>query len=73
MNIYRRCQLFSGVNDTGDKFFAGVINPCHGDLTKNPKILIFSKIREDIRELIFITGVNDTADKLFGGVSDTGD
>ncbi len=33
---------------------------------------IFSKIRRDIRELMFITGVNDTGDKLFSGVNDTG-
>ncbi len=39
MNIYRRChKLFSGVNDTGEKFIAGVINPCHGEITKQPKI-----------------------------------
>ncbi len=23
-------KLFTGVNDAGDKFIAGVINPCHG-------------------------------------------
>ncbi len=34
---------------------------------------IFSKIREDIRELLFITGVNDTGNKLFSGVNDTGE
>ena len=34
---------------------------------------IFSKIREDILEWMFITGVNDTGDKLFTGVNDTGD
>ncbi len=34
---------------------------------------IFSKIRRNIRELIFITGVNDTGDKLFSGVNDTGE
>jgi hypothetical protein len=28
---------------------------------------IFSKIRGDIRERMFITGVNDTGDKLFTG------
>ncbi len=33
---------------------------------------IFSKIREDILEWIFITGVNNTGDKLFTGVNDTG-
>ncbi len=34
---------------------------------------IFSKIREDILEWMYITGVNDTAEKLFTGVSDTAD
>jgi hypothetical protein len=34
--------------------------------------LIFSKIRGDIRELMFITGVNDTGNKLFSSVNDTG-
>ncbi len=34
---------------------------------------IFSKIRGDIRELMFITGVNDTGEKLFTGVNDTAD
>ncbi len=34
---------------------------------------IFSKIRGDIRELIFIIGVNDTGEKLVSGVNDTGD
>jgi hypothetical protein len=34
---------------------------------------IFSKIRGDICELMFITGVNDTGDKLFSGVNDTGE
>ncbi len=34
---------------------------------------IFSKIRGDIRELMFITGVNDTGEKLFNGVNDTGE
>ncbi len=32
---------------------------------------IFSKIRGDIRELMFITGVNHIGDKLFSGVNDT--
>ncbi len=32
----------------------------------------FSKIRGDIRKLMFITGVNDTGDNLFSGVNDTG-
>ena len=31
---------------------------------------IFSKIREDILEWMFITGVNDTGDKLLSGVND---
>ncbi len=32
---------------------------------------IFSKIRGDIRELMFISGINDTGEKLFSGVNDT--
>ncbi len=34
---------------------------------------IFSKIRGDIREWMFITGVNDTGDMLFTGVNDISD
>ncbi len=34
---------------------------------------LFSKIRQDIREWMFVSGVNDTGDKLFGSVNDTGD
>ncbi len=33
---------------------------------------IFSKIRGDIRELMFIASVNDTGEKMFSGVNDTG-
>jgi hypothetical protein len=35
--------------------------------------LIFSKIRGDIRELMFIAGVVYTGEKLFSGVNDTGE
>jgi hypothetical protein len=45
------------------------INPCHGEITKKPKICASVN---DTAEKLF-TGVNDTADKLFGGVNDTGD
>ncbi len=34
---------------------------------------IFSQIRDDILEWMFITGVNDTGDKLFTGVKNTAD
>jgi hypothetical protein len=34
---------------------------------------IFSKIRGDIREWIFIACVLDTGNKLFSGVNDTGE
>ncbi len=34
---------------------------------------LFSKIRRDNREWMFISGVNDTGDKLFGGDNDTAD
>jgi hypothetical protein len=58
LNIYRQCQrLFSGVNNTGEKFSAGV-ESLSREITKKPK-----NCSRD----------NDTADKLFGGVNDTGD
>ncbi len=41
-----------------------VINPCHGEITKRPKIV---RPVNDTAEKLF-TDVNDTADKLFGGV-----
>ncbi len=34
---------------------------------------IFSKIRWDILEWMFITGVHDTGDNLFTGINDTGE
>ncbi len=34
---------------------------------------MFSKIRRDIREWIFIAGINDAGDKLFSSVNDTGE
>jgi hypothetical protein len=70
MNIH--CKLFSGVNDTGEKFIAGVtpaINPCHGEITKKPKI--FHRCQRHRRKTVH--GVNDTADKLFSSVNETGD
>ena len=51
------------------------INQC----TPGPQVFhwslfeFFSKIRGDIRELMFIAGVNDTAVKLFTGVNDAAD
>jgi hypothetical protein len=56
------------------------INPCHGEITKKPKIFrrcqrhrrkTFHRCQRHRRKLF--TGVNDTADKLFVGVNDTGD
>jgi hypothetical protein len=60
MNIYINC---SAVSTTP------AINPCHGEITKKPKI--FRDVNDTAKKLF--TGVNDTADKLFGGVNDTGD
>jgi hypothetical protein len=34
---------------------------------------IFTKIRGDIRNFVFITSVNDKGNKLYTGVNDTGD
>ncbi len=65
INVYHRChKLFSGVNDTGEKFIAGVINLCHG----------FSVIAGvvDTGEQ-FIAGDNDSGDKFIAGDNDTGE
>ncbi len=34
---------------------------------------MFTKIRRDIQNFVFIAGVNDTGDELFTGDNDTGD
>jgi hypothetical protein len=34
---------------------------------------IFTIVREDICNFVFIPGINDTGDKLFTGVNDTGE
>ena len=52
-------------------FFHESVSPRPPSLPLGP-FWIFSKIRGDIRELLFITGVNDTGNKLFSGVNDTG-
>ncbi len=52
--------------------FHGSVSPRPPSIPLEP-LWIFSKIHENIRELLFITGVNDTGDKLFSGVNDTGD
>ncbi len=51
-------------------FFHESVSPRPPSIPLEP-FWIFSKIRGDIRELMFITGVND--DKLFSGVNDTGE
>jgi hypothetical protein len=57
-------KLFSGVNDTGEKFIL-----VKG---KYPKSLKFFAGVNDTAEKLF-TGVNDTTDKLFRSVNYTGD
>ncbi len=52
-------------------FFHESVSPRPSSIPLEP-LWIFSKIRGDIRELMFITGVNDIGDKLFSGVNDTG-
>ncbi len=51
-------------------FFRESVSPRPPSIPLKP-FWIFSKIRGDIRELMFITVVNDTGDKLFSGVNDT--
>ncbi len=53
-------------------FFHESVSPRPPSISLEP-FWIFSKIRRDIRELMFITGVNDTGDKLFSGVNDIGE
>ncbi len=51
----------------------------HNSVSKRPvsislgKFRIFTKIRGDTRNFVFIAGVVDTGDKLFTGVIDIGD
>ncbi len=54
------------------RFFHESVSPRPPSIPLGP-LWIFSKIRGDIREWIFITGVVDNADKLFSGVNDTGE
>ncbi len=53
-------------------FFHESVSPRPTSIPLGP-FWIFSKIRGDIRELMFIAGVNDTGEKLFSGVNDTGE
>ncbi len=52
-------------------FFHESVSSRHISIPLGP-FWILSKIRGDIRELMFIAGVNDTGEKLFSGVNDTG-
>ncbi len=54
------------------RFFHEPVSPRPPSIPLGP-FWIFSKIRGDIREWIFIAGVIDTGDKLFSGVNDTGE
>ncbi len=52
------------------KFFSWICVPQAPSIPLEP-FWFFSKIRGDIRKLMFITGVNATGDKLFSGVNNT--
>jgi hypothetical protein len=66
-------KLFSGVNDTGEKFIAGVINSCHrfsviaGVVDTGDKFITGVVVTGDK----FITGVVVTGDKFIAGDNDT--
>jgi hypothetical protein len=60
--------LFTGVNDTGDNIFPGVVDTSQ----KKPKSLKFIASVNDTTEILF-TGVDDTGAKIFNGVNNTGD
>ncbi len=51
-------------------FFHESVSPRPISISLGP-FRIFSKIRRDIRELMFIAGVNDTGEKLFSGINNT--
>ncbi len=51
-------------------FFMNQCPPCRAISIPLGPFWIFSKIRRDIRELMFIAGVNDTGEKLFSGVNE---
>ncbi len=66
------CQRESDTRFSTSGFFHESVTP--GPMSTPLGLFrIFSKIREDILEWMFITGVNDTGDKLFTGVKNTGD
>jgi hypothetical protein len=73
-------KLFSGVNDTGEKFIAVSLTPVNNlyfpfvidtvqKKTKKPKI--YRRCQRHRRKIVH--RCQDTADKFFSGVSDTGD
>jgi hypothetical protein len=68
--------MFGGVNNTADKFFAGV-NKQLSPVTTTPSITFFPSVidtgHKEPKSLKFMAGVNDTAEKLFTGVNDTTD
>ncbi len=69
-----RLEVSEWISDTTfstSGFIHDTVSPTPPSIPLEP-FWIFSKIRGDIRELLFITGVNDTGNKLFSGVNDTG-
>ncbi len=55
------------------RFFSWISVPPASKYSIGAILNFFSKIRRNIRELMFVTGVNDTGDKLFSGINDTGE
>ncbi len=71
MNFYLLKGVWHEIFDLSF-FFHESVSPRPPSIPLGP-FWIFSKIRGDIRELMFITGVNDTGEKLFSCVNDTGE
>ncbi len=64
--------VYKNTRFSASGFFHESVSPRPPSIPLGP-FWIFSKIRGDIREWIFIAGVGDTGDKLLSGVNDTGD
>ncbi len=72
--VPKLCRFLKGADTrfSSSGFFHESVCPRPISIPSGP-FWIFSKIRRDIRVLMFIAGVVYTGEKLFSGVNDTGD
>ncbi len=70
LNLRSEIKRESDTRFSTSGFFHESVSPRPPSIPVEP-FWIFSKIRRDIRELLFITGVSDNGNKLYSGVNDT--